>query len=71
MTIPDILQHLRAEQRILEAAIRELETLARLHASVPDAARRRGRKSMGKEERQEVSRRMRTYWASRRKARTA
>lgn len=71
MTIPEIIGHLRHEQRALESAIKELETLARLHSIAGTEPGRRGRKSMGQEERQEVSRRMRNYWAGRRKARTA
>jgi hypothetical protein len=71
MDIYKALQDLYAEKAKLERAIASLEELQRLGggalSNVPIAGKRRGRKSMSPEEREEVSRRMRKYWASRRK----
>jgi hypothetical protein len=64
------LQELYLQKQKLERVISSLEelrisgnTMTGIHAAV----KRRGRKAMGIEERQEVSRRMKRYWASRRK----
>jgi len=59
---------LHVVKRRLERAIAALEELDRTPGRVRAAfpAERRGRKSMGAAERQEVSARMRKYWASRR-----
>ena len=67
MTIPEIVTYLKGEQAILAEAIARLENLARMQSHLPYGGRRRGRKSMGHEERQEVSRRMKAYWAQQRK----
>jgi len=71
MDIYKALQDLYAEKAKLERAIASLEELQRLGAGsvpgLPPAGKRRGRKSMNAEEREEVSRRMRKYWANRRK----
>jgi hypothetical protein len=60
---------LHDEKRKLECAIAALEELdrkpGRILAAFP--AERRGRKSMGAAERQEVSARMKKYWAGRRR----
>jgi hypothetical protein len=48
------------------AALEELQRNG--SGQLPMTAKRRGRKSMSSEERQEVSARMQSYWASRRKA---
>ena len=64
MDIPSLLNDLRAQKRQLEEAITSLEEL---QAGSPSAVKRRGRKFMGDKERQEVSVRMKRYWASRRK----
>jgi hypothetical protein len=65
-----IISELYTEKQRLDRVIRELELL---HDGQPDAGTsplvrsRRGRKSMGEKEREEVSRRMKKYWADRRK----
>jgi hypothetical protein len=65
------LKELYAQKQKLERVIYSLEEL-RLSGSTPvprqtKGAKRRGRKMMGLEEREEVSKRMKRYWASRRK----
>jgi hypothetical protein len=71
MDLYKAIQDLYAEKEKLERVIASLEELQRAGASVPEPAKpakRRGRKSMTAAERQEVSERMRKYWASRRQA---
>jgi len=66
------LQDLYAEKEKLERAIESLEQLQRakrVSSDVPAPNKRRGRKSMSPEEREEVSERMKRYWAARRSAR--
>ena len=60
-----ILLELQSRKTKLEEIIAELEGLQATDG-FPRAARR-GRKSMGAEEREEVSRRMTRYWANQRK----
>jgi hypothetical protein len=69
MDLYKALQDLYAEKQKLERAIASLEELQRVGslAGLPQAGKRRGRKSMDPAEREEVSRRMRKYWAGRRK----
>lgn len=71
MDLYKAIQDLYAEKEKLERVIASLEELQRNAGAVPVApvktAKRRGRKSMSSEERQEVSERMRKYWAARRK----
>src|SRR5271167_294466 len=66
------LQDLYAEKEKLERAIESLEQLQRAERGVPPPVdpntKRRGRKSMSSEEREEVSQRMKRYWAARRGA---
>jgi hypothetical protein len=72
MDLYKAIQDLYAEKEKLERVIASLEELQRTAGSVPvlpKAAKRRGRKSMNSSERQEVSERMRKYWASRREKR--
>ncbi len=64
MDYQHLIRDLLAQKERLERAIQELEKLA----SQPP--KRRGRKSMGDEERRAVSERMKKYWASRRGGRT-
>jgi hypothetical protein len=67
------LQELYAQKEKLERVIASLEELRVSGSSVPVppvSSKRRGRKMMGLVERQEVSRRMKRYWASRRKRAT-
>jgi hypothetical protein len=67
MELGDAIQQLQAEKQRIERAIAMLEQLHRNQGSSKAVARkRRGRKSMGSEERREVSARMKRYWASRR-----
>ena len=62
-----LLRYLRAEKLRLEKVIASLEELQKPLGSTDGALPgRRGRKSMGPEERLEVSERMKKYWAKRR-----
>jgi hypothetical protein len=63
------IQSLRAELARVDQTISALEDLKE-GAGAPDAKPhlKRGRKAMNREERQEVSARMRRYWAQRREA---
>jgi hypothetical protein len=70
MDLYKAIQDLYAEKEKLERVIASLEELQRSAGSVqvlPKGMQRRGRKSMNSAERQEVSERMKRYWASRRK----
>jgi hypothetical protein len=70
MDLYKAIQDLYAEKEKLERVIASLEELQRTAgADLPPvkAAGRRGRKSMDVKERQEVSERMKKYWAGRRK----
>lgn len=69
MDLYKAIQDLYAEKEKLERVIASLEELQRNAGSVPGLPKgmqRRGRKSMNAAERQEVSERMKRYWASRR-----
>jgi hypothetical protein len=68
MDLSDAIQKLYAEKESLVRAIAALEALQRdANAGSSAVSRsRRGRKSMDPEERQEVSLRMKKYWAGRR-----
>jgi len=69
MDLYKAIQDLYAEKEKLERVIASLEELQRSAGSLPmlpKPVKRRGRKSMNANERQEVSERMRKYWASRR-----
>jgi hypothetical protein len=68
MDFAHTIRDLRAELHRVEAAIAALEGLSQ-SAPQPVAPRKRGRKSMGTEERKQVSERLRLYWAARREAR--
>jgi hypothetical protein len=71
MDLYKAIQDLYAEKEKLERVIASLEELQRSAGSEPvllaKPLKRRGRKSMSSEERQEVSARMRQYWEARRK----
>lgn len=72
MDLYKTIQELYAEKEKLERVITSLEELQRAANGTPTgshAGKRRGRKSMNAKERQEVSERMKKYWASRRKRR--
>lgn len=68
MDLSDAIQKLYAEKESLVRAIAALEALQRDSSAGSGAVSRsrRGRKSMDPEEREEVSLRMKKYWASRR-----
>jgi hypothetical protein len=71
MDLYKAIQELYAEKEKLERVIASLEELQRTTVSLPNLvkpAKRRGRKSMNTAQRQEVSERMRKYWAGRRQA---
>jgi hypothetical protein len=62
------IQQLQAQKQRIQRAIALREELHRNQGSSSAAAlKRRGRKSMGSEERREMSERMKRYWASRRR----
>ncbi len=70
MDLYKAIQDLYAEKEKLERVIASLEELQRTAGSLPAApvsGKRRGRKSMSAKEREEVSERMKRYWANRRK----
>ena len=69
MDISKVIEHLYQEKKKLDQAIAVLEELRRTGGQLSDQPRShrgRGRKSMDQDEREEVSRRMKKYWASRR-----
>ena len=67
LNLEPTIRYLRAQAEGLDRAIESLEKLlADPSTAVGPATKRRGRKSMGLEERREVSARMKKYWASRR-----
>ena len=63
MDIQAMIRNLQEEKHRLDMTIAAMQSLVS-----PSNSHRRGRKSMGATERQEVSVRMKRYWASRRKA---
>ena len=69
MDLNRMIVDLRAELRRVETAIAQLEVLN--NGNTPPLPKQRGRKSMGAEERHEVSERMKRYWASQRRSRGA
>jgi len=72
MDLHKAINDLRDEQHKLERVIASLEELQRAAGGqippVPKSSKRRGRKSMGADERQIVSVRMKKYWSARRAA---
>ena len=68
MDLHEAIRQLLIERKQVERAIAMLEELQNTHVggSIPLLQKRRGRKSMGLEERRQVSARMRKYWANRR-----
>ncbi len=68
MDLYKAIQDLYAEKEKLERVIASLEELQRTAGAIPAIPKtsRRGRKSMSAEEREEVSERMKRYWAGRR-----
>jgi hypothetical protein len=70
MDLYKAIQDLYAEKEKLERVIASLEELQRSAGNtpvLPKGLKRRGRKSMDPKERQDVSERMKRYWATRRK----
>jgi len=69
MDLQKTIQELQFQKQRLEHTIAELEQLQNGDGGgrVAVQAKRRGRRSMGPEERQDVSRRMKHYWEARRK----
>jgi len=70
MDLYKAIQDLRTEKEKLERVIASLEDLQRAAGgSVPPMSKggKRGRKSMNADEREQVSARMKKYWAGRRK----
>ena len=69
MDLRKTIQELHVQKQRLQRTIAELEQLQKSDGGgegVAALVRRRGRKSMGHEERRVVSERMKKYWASRR-----
>ena len=69
MDLNKAIQELRQEKERLERVIASLEELQRSAGAIPaltERLSRRGRKFMDPQERQEVSQRMKKYWAARR-----
>jgi hypothetical protein len=70
MDLRKAIRDLYAEKAKLERVIASLEDLQREAGGgipgMPKSGKQRGRKSMSADERQEVSARMKKYWASRR-----
>ena len=70
MDLQETIRQLKIQKRKVELAIAELEQLQGSDSgSSVVMVNRRGRKSMGSEERQQVSDRMKRYWANRREQR--
>jgi hypothetical protein len=72
MDLYKAIQELYGEKERLERVIASLEELQRtagVNPEPPSSLKRRGRKSMPPMEREQVSERMKAYWAARRKAR--
>lgn len=69
MDVHEIIIELRTERKRLDEIIQTLERLT-ADETISDEPRRRGRKSMDLQSRQEVSKRMKRYWAQRRKSMT-
>ena len=68
MDLGKVIQDLYAEKEKLERTITALQELHQANPTINPMPKRRGRHSMGAAERQDVSARMKRYWASRRKA---
>lgn len=72
MDLLKAIRELHEEKKRLDAAISSLELMLAAEARLPalrvSMGRKRGRKSMSREEREQVSERMKKYWAARRDA---
>jgi hypothetical protein len=67
MDLQETIRQLEIQKRKVELVIAELEQLQGKEGGV--SPNRRGRKSMGSEERQQASERVKRYWANRREQR--
>ena len=65
MDVVKALGELYEEKKRLDSAIAALEARQRQDGGEIESSKRRGRKSMGEEERRAVSQRMAEYWAAR------
>ena len=65
MDLPKAIRELYEEKERIDGVIASLEQYLRTKGTGAET-RKRGRKSMGPEERREVAARMRNYWAARR-----
>jgi len=68
MDLRTTITELYKEKTRLDRVIASLEQLAEESTFIPYAVPRRGRKFMSPQERQQVSERMRNYWAGRKAA---
>jgi hypothetical protein len=66
MDLQETIRQLQVQKRQMDVAIANLEDLQGAYGGNVVMPNRRGRKSMGPEERQRVSDRIRRYWATRR-----
>jgi hypothetical protein len=70
MDLSKVIKELRSQKEKIERAIASLEEIQGAHVERHQQAApvkdRRGRKSMGAEERKQVAARMKRYWANRR-----
>ena len=66
MDLTEIIRTLYVEKAKVEDSIAALEALGSTHSTGTQPLRRRGRKFMAAEERQQVSERMKRYWGNRR-----
>ena len=66
MDLSRILEQFCAERQRVQQAIATLEEFQQERSTAVPAHRKRGRKSMGAEERKVAAQRMKTYWARKR-----
>ena len=71
MDLTEIIRNLYVEKARVEESIAALEALESPQAGGVRPRSRRGRKSMGAEERGQVAKRMKQYWARRREQKVA
>ena len=70
MDLSETIRQLEDEKQRIELAIAELKQVQNGSSGVNVSRRGRGRKSMGSEERVQVSERMKRHWAKRRELRS-
>jgi hypothetical protein len=66
MDLGKVIRDLYTEKEKLERTIATLEQLSQAGTTLPANPKRRGRHAMGAIEREDVSQRMKRYWAGRR-----